>query len=70
MIKPFKFSSNEWDKVKCKGRPRESWLAQVDSLKKEVDLCDKVLDIKLIKKALDKRECEELKMTLEHKSKL
>ena len=30
---PFKLLSNEWDKVKCKGHPRKSWLAQVDSLK-------------------------------------
>ena len=30
---PFKLSSNEWDEVKCKGCPRKSWLAQVDSLK-------------------------------------
>ena len=30
----------------------------------------KVLDIKLIKKALDKRECEEYEIALQHKSKL
>ena len=27
---PFKLLANEWVKVKCKGRPRRSWLAQVD----------------------------------------
>ena len=24
---PSKILTNEWDKVKCKGRPRKSWLA-------------------------------------------
>ena len=38
--------------------------------KKEFGLQDQVLDIKLIKKALDKRECEEFEMALQHKSKL
>ena len=27
---PFKLLANEWDKAKCKGRPRRSWLAQVE----------------------------------------
>ena len=27
---PLKFLANEWDTVKCKGRPRRSWLAQVE----------------------------------------
>ena len=67
---PYKLLSNEWDKVKCKGRPKKSWLAQVDILKKELGLQDRVLDLKLIKEALDKRECEEFKMALQHKSKL
>ena len=35
---PFVLSSLEWDKVKCKGCPRKSWLAQVASLKKELEL--------------------------------
>ena len=47
-----KLLSNERDKVKCKGHPRKSWLAQVDCLKKELDLQDEVLDMKLIKKVL------------------
>ena len=42
----------------------------LDSLKKELDLQDGILDIKLIKKAHDKRECEEFEMVLRHKSKL
>ena len=58
----FNLLLNEWDKVKCKGCPRKSWLAQVDSLKKELDL--KVLDIKLFKKALDEGECEEFEIAL------
>ena len=39
-------------------------------LKKEMGLEGKVLDVKLTKKSLDKRECEELEMALQHKSKL
>ena len=62
--------SNEWDKVKCKGHPRKTWLAQVDSLKRELDLQDKALNIKIMKEALAKRECEEFEMCLQHKSKL
>ena len=42
----------------------------MDFKKKEVDLQDRVLGIKLIKKALDKRGCEEFEMALEHKTKL
>ena len=42
----------------------------VNSLKKELNLQDKILEIKLIKEALDKRECEEFEMALQHKSKL
>ena len=62
--------ANEWDKVKSKGRPRKCWLAHVNSLRKELNLQDKILDIKLIKEAIDKRECEEFQMDLQHKSKL
>ena len=62
--------TNEWDKVKCKVRLRRSWLAQVKFLKKELSLQDQVLGIKLIKKALDQRECEEFEMALQHTSKL
>ena len=67
---PFELLTNECDKVKCKGCPRKSWLSQVEFLKKEVGLQDQDLDIKLIKKALDKRVCEEFEMALQHKSKL
>ena len=52
---PLKLLSSEWDKVKCKGRPRKSWIAQVNSLKKELDLQDKVLNAKIIKEALAKK---------------
>ena len=31
---------NQWDNVKHKGCPRKSWVAQVDSLKKELNLQD------------------------------
>ena len=36
--------------MKCKSRPRKSWVAQVGALMKELDLQDKVLDVKLVKK--------------------
>ena len=39
---------------------------QLDSLKKELDLHDEVLELKLVRKALDKREHEELEMALQH----
>ena len=45
---PFKLLTNEWYKVKCKGRHRRSWLAQVEFLKKELGLQDHDFDIKLI----------------------
>ena len=48
----FKLLANEWDKVKCKGCPRKSRLAHINSLRKELDLQDKILMIKLIKKPL------------------
>ena len=31
---PVKLLSSKWDKMKCKGRPRKSWGARVDSLLK------------------------------------
>ena len=37
---------------------------------KELYLQDEVLESKLIKEALGKRECEEFEMALQHKSKL
>ena len=42
----------------------------MESLKKEFNFQDKVLDIKLIKRALDKTKYEEFEMALQHKSKL
>ena len=42
----------------------------MNSLKKELNLQDEVLESKLIKEALDKGECEEFEMALQHKSKL
>ena len=67
---PFKLLANERDKVKSKGQPRKCWIAHVNSLRKELDLQDKILERKLIKEALDRRECEEFEMALRHKSKL
>ena len=71
---PFKSLSNKWDKVKS-----IIWLPQkmlafpclpVNSLKKGLNDKDKVLEIKIIKQALDKRECVEFEIALQHKSKL
>ena len=56
--------------MKCRGHPKKSWVAQVGSLKKELDLQDKALNVKLLRKALDRREHEEFKVVLQHKSKL
>ena len=39
-------------------------------LRKELNLQDKILEIKLIKGALNRRECEEVEMALRDKSKL
>ena len=61
-ILPIKLLLNKWDNVKCRGCPRKSWFAQVDSLKKELDLQDEVLNVKFIRKALERRECEEFEV--------
>ena len=39
-------------------------------IKEELDIQDKIWEIKLIKSPLDERECEEFEMALQHKSKL
>ena len=66
----FELLPNEWNKVKCKGHHRKSWLAQVKFLKKKFRLQEQVLDIKLIKKPLIKESaCEEFEMALQQKSK-
>ena len=67
---PGKLLSNKWNNKKCKGCPRKSWIAQGDSLRKELNLQDKVLSVNQIKRALDQRECEEFEVALQHKSKL
>ena len=61
---------NRWDSVKCRDRRRKSWLAQVDSLVKHLDLQDKELTVKIIREAIDKRECRQFETALQHKSKL
>ena len=67
---PFKLFTNEWDKVKSSGCPRNWQPAQVNSLKRELNLQDKMMEIKLIREFVDKRRCEEFEMALQHKSKL
>ena len=46
---PFKLLSNECNKVNSKGHPPKCWLTHVNSLKKELNLQDEVLQSKLIK---------------------
>ena len=58
---PFKLLTNKWDKVKCKGWPRKSWIAQVEFYKKRIGSQDQVLDTKLIKKGLEKESVKSLK---------
>ena len=67
---PFKVLSDEWNKVKSKGCHWKCWFAHVHALKKELSLLNKVLKLKLIKEALDKKESEEFEKALQHKSKL
>ena len=55
--------------MKCKGRPRKSWVAQVESLKEELDIQDEALIVKVMRKALDRREHEEFEVALQQKSK-
>ena len=45
--------------MKCKGRPKKFWLAQVDFLKKELGPPRQSPGHKNSKIALDERECEE-----------
>ena len=65
-----KLLSNEWNKVKSKGLPQKCWLTNVNSLKKELNFQDEVLELKLIKETLDTKECEEIEEALQHKLKL
>ena len=53
--------------MKYRGRPRKSWVVQVNSLKKKLDLQGEDLNVKLIRKALDRREHEEFEVDLQHK---
>ena len=48
--------------------PPKCWFAHVNYLQKELNLQDKVLESKLIKEALDKRECEDIETALQQKS--
>ena len=63
--------SRKWERVKCRGPCKSLWLpARIESLKKELDLQNKVLDIKLIYNAIESRELREFEMALQKKSKL
>ena len=56
--------------MKSEGCPRKCWLAQVHSLKKELFVQDEGLETKINKGGIDKRECEEIEIALQHKAKL
>ena len=67
----FKLLSNEWNEMKSKGRtPQNVGLPKLILWKRNLYLQDKILEIKLIKEALDKRKCEEFEIVLKHKWKL
>ena len=53
--------------VKSNGHPRKCWIAQVNSLKKELNFQDKALKVKLVKEALAKWEREKFEMALQLK---
>ena len=67
---PSKLLTNRRDTVKCRGYPRKFWLAQVDSLMKDLDLQNKDLAVKLINQAINKRDCGQFETALQHKLKL
>ena len=51
----FKLLSNEWNKVKSEGCLGKCWFAQVNSLKKGLNIQDKVLEVKIFKEAIDNK---------------
>ena len=55
------------DSVKCKGHPRKSWPAQMDSLMKDLYILDTDLAVKLIRKVINKRECWQFETALQDK---
>ena len=57
-------------KVKCRGHPKKSWVTGIELLKKELDLQNKVFDIKQILNTTGSSELKESEMVLQHKSKL
>ena len=67
---PCKLLINRWDNANCRSHPRKFWLAEVDLLMKDLDLQDRELAIKIIREAIDKRECRQFETTLQYKSKL
>ena len=58
---PFKLLTSERDEVKTRGCLRKCWLAHVNFLKKELNLQDKTLEIKLILEAPDKKSVRDLR---------
>ena len=43
---PVKLLSTKWERVKCRGHPKKSWVAVIESLKKELDIEKKALNVK------------------------
>ena len=62
--------STKWERVKCRGHPKKSWVARIESLKKELELQNKVLHVKQIHNVIESKQFKEFEMGLKHKSKL
>ena len=67
---PFKLLSNEWDNVKRKGHPKKILACPDGFFKERIGSPRESRGYKTSQKALDKSECEDFEMALQHKSKL
>ena len=56
---PIRLLSSEWESVKNKGRLRRSWLAGIESLKKDLDLQTGIVNVKHIRKTIGSIELKE-----------
>ena len=63
-----KLLSIKWERVKCSGCPTKSWVAGIESLKNELDMESKALNVKLTCIANESRELRQFEMALQHKS--
>ena len=53
--------------MKSKCRPRKCRISHVNSLRKELNRQGKILEMKVIKVAFDRKECKKFEMALGHK---